>query len=224
MESQNFGLTLRMPMTGTREQILDAASRLIHIRGFNNTSIGDILRESGVGKGNFYYYFKSKEELGFSILDRSLERLREELLSSSFSPTKDPWRQLDDFLGTPVERVRRNGCTGGCPLGNLAVEMSDIHEGFRRRLELAFDELRFRIEASLMSAEAQGTLRPGTDVPRLARFILAGLEGAFLLGKLHKDPDVMAGVIEELKGHVAQHRVSETLPGRVRTEEPAAGR
>ncbi len=211
-------------MAGTREQILDAASRLIHIRGFNNTSIDDILRESGVGKGSFYYYFKSKEELGFSILDRSLNRLREELLSSSFSSSKDPWRQLEDFLGTPVERVRRNGCTGGCPLGNLAVEMSDIHEGFRQRLELAFDELRFRIEASLKSAEAQGTLRPGTDVSRLARFILAGLEGAFLLGKLHKDPDVMAGVIEELKGHVAQYRVSETVSGSVRTEEPAVGR
>jgi TetR/AcrR family transcriptional repressor of nem operon len=211
-------------MVGTREQVLDAASRLIHIRGFNNTSIDDILRESGVGKGNFYYYFKSKEELGFSILDRSLDRLREDLLSTSFSPTKDPWRQLDDFLGTPVERARRNGCTGGCPLGNLAVEMSDIHEGFRQRIELAFDELRSRIEASLKTAEAQGTLRPGTDVPRLARFILAGLEGAFLLGKLHKDPDVMAGVIEELKGHVAQYRVSETVSESVRTEEPAVGR
>jgi AcrR family transcriptional regulator len=48
-------------MTTTREQILDAASRLIHVRGFNNTSVDEILKESGVGKGNLYYYFKSKE-------------------------------------------------------------------------------------------------------------------------------------------------------------------
>ena len=212
-------------MAGTREQILDAASRLIHIRGFNNTSVEDILRESGVGKGNFYYYFKSKEELGFSILDRSLDRIREGLLATNFSPAKEPWQQLNDFLDAPVERVRRNGCTGGCPLGNLALEMSDIHEGFRLRLELAFDELRSRIEENLRSAELQGTLRPGTDIPRLARFILAGLEGAFLLGKLHKDPNLMAGVIEELKEHVTQYRVGVTVPGRTRPEEqPAAGR
>ena len=44
----------------TRDQILDAAGRLIHLRGYHNTSLDDVLRESGVGKGNFYYYFKSK--------------------------------------------------------------------------------------------------------------------------------------------------------------------
>ncbi len=211
-------------MAETREQILDAATRLIHIRGFNNTSIENILRESGVGKGNFYYYFKSKEELGYSILDRSLDRIRQGLLASNFAPDKEPWQQILDFLQSPVEHVRRNGCTGGCPLGNLAVEMSDIHEGFRRRLEVAFDELRSRIEGSLMSADAQGTLRPGTDIPRLARFVLASLEGAFLLGKLHKDPDVMAAIVEELKGHLGRYRVSETLPSRVGLEAPAVGR
>jgi AcrR family transcriptional regulator len=39
----------------TRDQILDAAGRLIHLRGYHNTSLDDVLRESGVGKGNFYY-------------------------------------------------------------------------------------------------------------------------------------------------------------------------
>ena len=40
----------------TREAILGAASRLIHVHGYNHTSLDDVLRESGVGKGNFYYY------------------------------------------------------------------------------------------------------------------------------------------------------------------------
>src|SRR3990172_11532540 len=54
----------------TKEQILQTACRLIHRKGFNNTSLEDILRESGVGKGNFYYYFKSKDDLGYAVLDR----------------------------------------------------------------------------------------------------------------------------------------------------------
>lgn len=195
-------------MTTAKEQILDAARRLVHIRGFNNTSVEDILKECGVGKGNFYYYFKSKDELGFAILDRSLERLSTELIEKSFDPQKDPWQQVYDFLGSLVDRARQHDGSGGCILGNLAVEMSDIHEEFRRRLNRAFDRLRSRIAEALAQARAQGTLRGEADIPRLAHFIIAGFEGAFMMGKLHKDADVVAAVVEELKGHLAQYRVA----------------
>ena len=194
-------------MRGTKEQIVDAASRLVHVRGFNNTSVDEILRESGVGKGNFYYYFRSKDELGFAILERGLERISTELIEKHFNPEKDPWQQILDFLDSLVERARQRACTGGCLLGNLAVEMSDIHEEFRRRLNRAFERLRSRLEVTLTQAKAQGTLRSEADIPRLAHFIVAGFEGAFMMGKLHKDADVMAGVVEELKEHLAQYRV-----------------
>lgn len=195
-------------MSGTREQILDAARRLVHVRGFNNTSVDEILRESGVGKGNFYYYFKSKDELGFAILDRSLERFNAELIEKSFDSNTDPWQQIHDFLNSLVDRARQQDGSGGCILGNLAVEMSDIHEEFRQRLNKAFDRLRSRIEESLTQARSQGTLHRDADIPRLALFIIAGFEGAFMMGKLHKDADVVAGVVEELKGHLAQYRVA----------------
>lgn len=195
-------------MGSTREQIVDAASRLVHVRGFNNTSVDEILRESGVGKGNFYYYFRSKDELGFAVLERGLERISTELIEKSFNPAKDPWQQILDFLDCLVERARKQECTGGCLLGNLAVEMSDIHEEFRRRLNTAFDRLRTRIEGTLAQAKRQGTLRSDADMPRLAHFIVAGFEGAFMMGKLHKNPNVMAGVVQEVKEHLAQYRVS----------------
>jgi hypothetical protein len=50
-------------------------------------------------------------------------------------------------------------------------------------------------------------LRIGADTLRLAHFIIAGLEGAFMLGKLHRDVELMTSVIEELKAHLAQYRV-----------------
>jgi TetR/AcrR family transcriptional repressor of nem operon len=196
-------------MTSTREQILDAAGRLIHLRGFHKTSVDDILRESGVGKGNLYYYFKSKDELAFAALERTLKRIREEVLERVFAADLDPWTQLEMFLEFPMERVRRDGCTGGCPLGNLAMEMSDVHEGFRTRLSQAFGQLQSQLEATLECARLQGTLRPGTDIPRLAHFILAGLEGAFMMGKLHRNVDLMANVMDELKEHVTLHRVAQ---------------
>ncbi len=200
-------------MTSTKEQILEAATRLVHLRGFNKTSIDDILKECSVGKGNFYYYFKSKEELGFAILERSLEQFTRGLIEKSFDPSKEPWQQIHDFLNFLVDRARQQDGSRGCILGNLAVEMSDIHEEFRRRLNKAFEGLRSRIEASLTEARAQGTLRRDADIPRLAHFIVAGFEGAFMMGKLQKDADVVASVVEELKGHLAQYRAARVEGG-----------
>ena len=186
---------------------MDAAGRLIHLRGFHNTSVDDILRESGVGKGNLYYYFKSKDELGYAALDRTLERIQEEILERLSASGVDPWTQLERFLEYAVERARREGCVGGCPLGNLALEMSDIHEGFRTRLSDAFSQVRSKIEETLDRAKCEGTLRTGTDIPRLANFILAAFEGAFMMGKLHRDAELMANVVHELQAHLVQYRV-----------------
>ncbi len=195
-------------MASTRDQILDAATRLIHVRGFHHTSVDDILRESGVGKGNFYYYFKSKDELGYAALERARALIQEQLLARCFTPERGPWEQLHAFLDQLVAHASQTRCRGGCPLGNLAVEMSDIHEEFRRRLRSAFDEVQRHLEKALRRAFAEGSLRPGTDIPRLARYILAGFEGALMLGKLHQDPSVMAGVIEELKESLHRYRVA----------------
>src|SRR5881275_588320 len=76
----------------TREAILEAASRLIHVHGYNHTSLDDVLRESGVGKGNFYYHFKSKEELGYAILDQAIASFLAETLEPCFSDPGRPRR------------------------------------------------------------------------------------------------------------------------------------
>jgi Transcriptional regulator len=79
----------------TRDQILDAAGRLIHLQGYHCTSLDDVLRETGVGKGNFYYYFKSKEELGYAIIDRLVRGFVERTLGPAFAdPDADPVGQI----------------------------------------------------------------------------------------------------------------------------------
>src|SRR5574337_62819 len=121
-------------MSSTKDHIIEIASRLVHPKGFNHTSIGEILKESSVGKGNFYYYFKSKEELGYAIIENNFKRFSEEVTGKAFGNDKDAATQLDDLLDILLDIYRRRNGAGGCPLGNMAMEMSDIHEGFRKRL------------------------------------------------------------------------------------------
>ncbi len=92
----------------TRDQILDAAGRLIHLQGYHCTSLDDVLRESGVGKGNFYYYFKSKEELGYAIIDRLVRGFVERTLGPAFAdPDADPVEQIHGLLDRVIESKRQ---------------------------------------------------------------------------------------------------------------------
>src|SRR5260370_18867767 len=111
----------------TREVILAAATRLIHVHGYNHTTLDHILRESGVGKGNFYYHFKSKEDLGYAILDQIVAAFLERTLDPCFSdPPARPLTQIPCFLDRMLEAQRQRNCVGGCPLGNPVAELSDV--------------------------------------------------------------------------------------------------
>lgn len=190
----------------TREQILDAATRLMHVSGYRGTSLDDVLRESGVGKGNFYYYFKSKEELGYAILDRIVRGFVERTLEPSFAdPGRPPLDRIHRFLDGVLETQRQRNCVGGCPMGNLASELSDVHEGFRRRLAEIFTRWRDRLTEALREAQSEGSLAPACDAGRLAQFLVASLEGAILMTKVTKEIQVMETCVCELKAHLAHY-------------------
>jgi len=187
----------------TRDQILDAAARLIHLRGYHGTSLDDVLRQSGVGKGNFYYYFRSKEDLGFAIIDRVVERFLERTLEPAFvDPTADPLDQVRAFLDRLLDVQRQRNCVGGCPMGNLACELSDVHEGFRQRLADIFERWRVMLATTLERGRESGRLRADLDAASAAGFVVAALEGAILMAKVTKDISVMEKCVVELKHHL----------------------
>jgi TetR/AcrR family transcriptional repressor of nem operon len=188
----------------TREAILEAASRLIHVHGYNHTSLDDVLRESNIGKGNFYYHFKSKEELGYAILDQIIGSFLERTLEPCFSdPQGRALTQIRCFLDRVLEMQRERNCVGGCPLGNLALELSDVHEGFRGRLASVFAAWRERLTLALRTAQGQGAVGSECRPEAVADFLVASLEGAILLTKLTKNIAVMEQCVVEMKRYLS---------------------
>ncbi|MFQ5988645.1 MAG: TetR/AcrR family transcriptional regulator [Candidatus Methylomirabilales bacterium] len=192
--------------TGTKDRVIEAAFQLIHRQGFNNTSLEDILRESGVGKGNFYHYFKSKDDLGYAILDRLALWATDELGRKVFASGEDPVEDIFRLLERIAVVQRNTACVGGCPLGNFALEMSDIHDGFRRRIGEILTSWRDHISEAITRALDRGQLARNVQPQRLAEFIIAGIEGAILSARVHKDPSILDGCFDELKRHVGAYR------------------
>jgi len=96
---------------------------------------------------------------------------------------------------------------GGCPLGNLAIEMSDIHDGFRQRIEEILASWRSYIARALTQAQAKGQLAQNLQLDRIADFIFAGVEGAILVTKVRKDLAILEGCLDELKQYVRGYLV-----------------
>jgi len=192
----------------TREAILTAAMRLMHVHGYNATPLDDVLRESGVGKGNFYYYFRSKEELGYAILEQLVSGFVERTLEPCFAdPNEPPLAQISCFLDHLVQAQRDRQCRGGCAMGNLAAELSDVHEGFRKRLASVFTTWHARLAEALIEAKRRGQVGAVCDPDASARFLVASLEGAILLTKLSKDIGVMEQCVGELKRYLMAYEV-----------------
>ena len=191
-------------MSDRRIQILDCAARLISERGYTLTSVDDVIRESGLsGKSHFYHYFRSKEELGYAVLNRQFERFAERGLAILREPMIDPLERLSLFIDSVVTAQAERGCKGGSPFGNLAGEMADAHEGFRERIDQVFERWASQIQSLLWEAREQ--LTEGTDAVRLSRFVIATLEGALLMTRVKRDVAVLYGIAVDLKRFIGTH-------------------
>ena len=199
-------------MNNRRSQILDAAAQLIAQHGYSQTSVDDVIRHSGLsGKSHFYHYFKSKEELGYEVLNRQFERFAERGLAILREPMIDPLDRLALFIDSLVASQAERGWRGGSTFGSLASELADAHEGFRTRIETVFERWASQIQSLLW--EARPRMIDDVDTARMARFIIATLEGAVLMSRVKRDGAVLQGIAEDLKKYVGMHVKDGTLVG-----------
>ncbi len=167
----------------TRDRILRAAAVEIHRSGFRGASLDTILSEAGVTKGALYHHFPNKQALGYAVLE---EVFRDELYQRWSVPPSDtlgPLAALVAGIQKARNSVTLEDLIKGCPVNNLAQEMSGIDEGFRRRIDGVFEEVRECIRAQLAAAQEQDELTPDVNVSQAAAFILAAIEGGMGMGK-----------------------------------------
>lgn len=191
-------------MADRRSRILDAAARLIADQGYSHTSVDDVIAAAGLsGKAHFYHYFRSKQELGYAVIDRQFERFTEKGLVLLREPMIDPLDRLGLFIDALVASQAERGGRGGSPMGTVAAELAGSDDGIRERIALMFERWSRQLQALLWEAGPQ--LADGTDRTRLANFIIAALEGAMMISRVRHDVSVMEGVGADLKRFIAMH-------------------
>jgi AcrR family transcriptional regulator len=182
----------------TRERLLRAASHEVYISGFQSASLDAILASTGVTKGALYYHFKSKEALGYAIVE---EIIAPDVRAKWLRPLQRGKDPIDALIGR-VQRisVRPEDVRGGCQLNNLAQEMSPLHAGFRKRLASVFQEWQEGVASVLREGQADGSVRRDLDPDETAGFLIAMVEGWGSLAKNAQDAKVMNAGIRNIVG------------------------
>jgi TetR/AcrR family transcriptional regulator, transcriptional repressor for nem operon len=180
----------------TRERLLQAASREIYRLGFQSAGLDAILASTGVTKGALYYHFKSKEDLGYAVIEEIIAPDVHVKWVRPLQRVKDP---IDALIGAVRSiPVRQQDVRGGCQLNNLAQEMSPLDAGFRKRLAIVFASWRGAVAATLREGQVHGSVRRDVEPADAAGLLIAMVEGYASLAKNAQDPKVMKAGIRNI--------------------------
>ena len=170
----------------TRARLIATGARLVHEKGFNHTGVQEILQASGVPKGSFYFYFRSKEEFGIAVVDFFSQFIAATMDAHLQDASLPHVERLKGFFDAMMEYFRHEGCSRGCPIGNLAQELADLNDTFREKLKQALDAMEANLVTCLQAATEANELANDIDPHEAAAFILNSWEGALTRMKTEK--------------------------------------
>ncbi len=161
----------------TRRLILEAAFQEMYHHGYQGMRLDVVLSATGLTKGALYHHFPNKQALGYAVVEEIIGEMVHKLWTEPMSGSSSPLGSLTHFVGHIGEIFGPDILTYGCPMNNLAQEMSPIDEGFRVRLDQVYQDWRAGISQALQRAQQAGELRRDVDCNHLAMFVLAALSG-----------------------------------------------
>ena len=193
--------TERNPET-TRDKILMAAFQEIHKHGYQGMRVDQVLKNTGFKKGALYHHFSSKQVLGYAVLEEVIMKRMTELWIAPLETCDDPLACIHSLFMAIDTAWSDAFFYQGCPLNNLAQEMSPIDEGFRERIENFFQHWQDTMSASLKKGQQLKVVDAAVNTDDSALFIIATQEGALGMTKNFQSKEVYYRCATELKRYL----------------------
>ena len=186
----------------TRLNILQKAFELIYIKGYQTTSIDDIIATTQVTKGAFYYHFKTKDEMGISIIN---EILKPTLKNSFIQPLQSEQNPLDAIYNLMDNLLMKNEFLKveyGCPASNFTQEMTPWNADFNKVLNELTEQWTKVMTTAIEKGKENGFVRNDVNAKRVTLFVMSGYWGIRNFGKLENSKKVYLTYLKELKSYL----------------------
>jgi AcrR family transcriptional regulator len=176
----------------TRQKILEAAFLEFYVNGFQGGSLNRVVEAAGTTKGALFHHFDSKDELGYAVLDRVIGPLLVQRWVEPVRSTDDPVSEMQKAFRRYVsEDIDSGNWQYGCPLNNLAQEMSPLDAGFHLRINAQYATWRQFYADALERGIQAGTVKPSVSPSAAAALIVSAQMGIWGSGKSSREQGVM---------------------------------
>ena len=165
--------------------IIQQSAKLFYYKGYKNTELTDIFKACEMPNDIFYKFFSSKEELLIAVIKYHTENL-----INFFNNNVDDLsiQKFHYFFEKYFENIENNKFHGGSPLGNLALELSDINKNIREELVKSYKKIELRFSFFITTLKYAFPEKYDKIIPETtARILIAMLEGTILILKTEKE-------------------------------------
>jgi len=185
----------------TRLNILQKAFELIYTKGYQTTSVDEIIAITQVTKGAFYYHFKTKDEMGLAIINELLISNFKNTFIKPLETSNYPLKSIYDLMHGILMENDFLKVEYGCPASNFTQEMAPWHIDFTKALNLLSKQWEDAIIACIENGKKEGKLKSDIDAKEIAVFVMSGYWGVRNLGKLENSKSVYLIYLKGLKSY-----------------------
>ena len=176
----------------TRQRILDAAFDEFYKNGFQGGSLNRIVDDAATTKGALFHHFKGKKDLGYAVVREVIDPDFKQQWSDPLANSTDPITDLKRIFRQCAKRkIADGGLVLGCPLNNLAQEMSPLDEKFRNSLAKIYFAWRETVAAAFARGIKAGKVRRDVSPRKVAAFIAAAQAGMAGTAKNAQDEELL---------------------------------
>ncbi|WP_278353092.1 TetR/AcrR family transcriptional regulator [Chryseobacterium gleum] len=185
----------------TRLTILQKAFELIYVKGFQTTSIDEIIATTQVTKGAFYYHFKTKDEMGLAIITDLMKPNFKKTFIDSLQNSKNPLDSIYDIMHHLLMENDFLKVEYGCPTSNFIQQMAPWHTAFTQALYDLSKEWELALAESIEKGKESGIIKKEVSAKEVSVFVISGYWGVRNLGKLENSKEVYLTYLKGLKSY-----------------------
>ena len=170
----------------TRSKLIEVGTEILSEKGFDTTTIDEVLRRTGVPKGSFYYYFGSKEDFGLAVIDNYAFLYEQKLTRLLRDPNQRPLQRVRNYIAELARGLEKHEFRRGCLIGNMGQELGGLDGVFRQRILVVLNSWSSFLADCLRQGQDAGEIRADLNVRQIASFFWFSWEGAILKAKLER--------------------------------------
>jgi TetR/AcrR family transcriptional repressor of nem operon len=191
---------------GMRNHVLDVAADLFQANGYHATSINDLLQKTRLSGGALHHHFPTKKSIGLAVIKERVAPAVRETWIDPIRTAVSLRKGVASVFADIIAGLEARGAVSGCPLNNLALELSRHDADFRKAIDAIFSEWRAAMTESISRTDG-GARLDKTKRSDAAAFIISVYSGAMALAKSSQTASALRSAADILSKWLRDHHL-----------------